>query len=396
MASSSPPSASSSSSSATSEPSPFAALPLELKVEILAWTGIASPRALGNLSSASRELRKLSEPLRWKNLPIASPRLEGLAELVDTFLPLYGHHIRLLRVYPYQDSYSASPEATTRYYNSTFVAALPFMTGLRHLDFSLGEPGTRRSALSHLSKAIPMLSSTLTGLTVSLSSVSGVHVGTLLKQLPLLSTVRLSWTGTHRPGAVVEAFPTLHHLQSLRLSGIPPETMRMLRFSPQAPLSHLDLRNCGIGLHDLHSIIATSQQTLTSLVLCDSNPLYTSSPSSTATFHLPHLRDLSLDVYITRPGSWIPPFSSSPLHTLRCTITPEDGIKSLLQLLDEHRSTLKKLRVHKKFGRQAPSAELGVLQPLEEVDAVCRERGIDFVEGSWVVDEWEEHFGKWM
>jgi hypothetical protein len=53
-------------SSPPSDPSPFSTLPTELKLEILAWTGIASPRALCNLSSTNRELRKLSEPLRWK------------------------------------------------------------------------------------------------------------------------------------------------------------------------------------------------------------------------------------------------------------------------------------------------------------------------------------------
>lgn len=67
MASSAPPNPSAaSSSSSTSDPSPFATLPTELKLEILAWTGIASPRALCNLASTNRQLRKLSEPMRWK------------------------------------------------------------------------------------------------------------------------------------------------------------------------------------------------------------------------------------------------------------------------------------------------------------------------------------------
>lgn len=42
------------------------ALPTELKLAILAWTGVASPRALWALSSTNRELRLLSESLRWK------------------------------------------------------------------------------------------------------------------------------------------------------------------------------------------------------------------------------------------------------------------------------------------------------------------------------------------
>lgn len=44
----------------------IAALPTELQLELLKWTGVCSPRALWALSSTNRELRLLSESLRWK------------------------------------------------------------------------------------------------------------------------------------------------------------------------------------------------------------------------------------------------------------------------------------------------------------------------------------------
>lgn len=320
-----------------------------------------------------------------QNLPISPDHFDRLPELVNDVLPLYGHHVRLLRLYGRKGSGTLSREATTRYYDSLCAIAIPLMTALRHLDVSVTDLDAQRTNLEPLSRAVPVVSTTLTTLTLS-GCNDGVPVGALLEQLPLLTTLRLSWSGFEGGNAVASAFLSLHRLESLRLSMLFPEPMRRLRFSRQAPLSHLDLRQCGIDLHDLQSIIATHQQTLTSLVLCDKFGTEPSRPPPT--LHLPHLRDLSFE-HKTLPDF----FTSSPLRTLRCLFTPDDSIESFLHLLDHHRSTLKKVRV---CPTRVPGRVSSPLAGLEEVEAVCQERGIDFAQGSWIVDEWEEHFGKWM
>lgn len=394
--------------SSTCEPSYLSALPAELKLEILAWTGLASPRALGNLSSTNRELRRLSESLRWKvsffrltmnlehqaerlqslqNLPISFADFHRLPELIDTFLPLYGHHVRLLRLPPQQDYTSKSSDATIRYYDFVCAAAIPLLTGLCHLDVSLSQRAARHIAMDNLSRALPRLSKTLTRLTLSMGScVSGVHIAALLEGLPLLTAVRLSWGGTEGRRRLARAFLSLHHLESLRLHAIPPQTLDELRFSPHAPLSHLDMRNCGVNAEGLRPIIATHQATLISLVVC-----YKYGPRSThpgPKLHLPNLRDLSLEGFEIQPES----FSASPLHTLRCT-TSASNPSELQQIYAQHRSTLKKLRV---WIQPSPGSKSSASSDEQMVEAEVGGLGLDLVVGSWIVDEWEEHFRKWM
>lgn len=265
------------------------------------------------------------------------------------------------------------------------------MTSLRHLDVSATHHDPRSTELDGLLQASPFLAKSLTSLTMSVTDkVSGVPIGALLKRLPLLTTLRLGWWGNKDRDAVAGAFLSLHHLKSLRLTSLSPKTMRQLRCSPQAPLTHLDMRNCAIDLHDVQSLLSTHQATLTSLVLHDLVPPRTSRPLPT--FNLPHLHDLSIEGYGIHPTL----FTSSPLRTLRCDSNPDDSIDSLLQFLDEHRSTLQKVRVHNTSWSPTEEHIITSRPSLEEVATACRERGIDFAEGSWIVDEWEEHFGKWM
>lgn len=277
---------------------------------------------------------------------------------------------------------------------SLFVQSLHFFTSLRHLDIS----APLLSPLKMLDAEVPSLVTTLEALTLSGVGFSDVALSELLP-FTQLRTLRLTDIDRRFPGEESHLLHTLTKLQHLRLDNLPLPTMKNISLSSEAQLEHLDIRNCSyFRLQHLNKLVEPILDSLSSLTYFVNEALYANPPPPFApTPALTQLRSLSIDLFQIVNTKHLDRFALSPIRTLRVNQRFEHGSGGIKRALDDHRATLKVLRLSAApYQRPYDGSKVPTPAWVGEVEALCRARGIDFREGNWMAEEWEEHFPKWM
>lgn len=324
--------------------------------------------------------------------------------------PVHGHLVRRLN---FNKDRRETPtiwlnrKGQNRYH--AVIPILPHFTNLKHLQIELYQGFSVPQVLEEVGDIIRDRGLPITALTLINAShinLRGSLLADFLSALPNLSHLHLSGitiqdenievaegseplSGAGVLRAAITALPALKKLAVEDLAGSVLQGLKL-----NAGLEELEVRNCsGVGLASLRTLAMQARATLTTLTLI--------SPSQTSpffpAFQLPHLSSLNIDAPL--PLFVLSGFSSSPLHTIRCSrllpeVTDEDDedFTALEQVMEEHRASLKRLEVRLPDAQEGDEEVRGDEEAWEHLSASCKRRGVQLqLGGPW----WEQREFVW-